>query len=260
MGHWTDLSIQYASQRNYLDELFKIYPTVPEGIRDIDKNQWRQVEESFNARDNISLFTHLLHLDIFPIKDSYVAYFKHDPSAIARNPNTINRLCGRLYEMGFDEIFEKCTLPKETNRQIGPLFKRWLSNNGLGIAPVDITTFENSDENAVLSASDAKMKQWCAAHLHYTRDKGLDFVGRFNKKYVIGEAKFLTDFGGHQTAQFSDAISTITNSDVNAVTIAILDGVLYINSNNKMYKNITTTYKNYNIFSALVLREFLYSL
>lgn len=53
---------------------------------------------------------------------------------------------------------------------------------------------------------------------------------------------------------------TITNSDVNAVTIAILDGVLYINSNNKMYKNITTTYKNYNIFSALVLREFLYSL
>jgi hypothetical protein len=272
MGYWTDLSIQYASQRNYLDELFKVYPTVPEGIRDIDKGKWKQVEDSFNAHDNVSLFTHLLYLDIFPIKDSYVAYFignycfLHDPSAIARNPNTINRLCGRLYDMGLDETFDKCTAPKETNRQIGPLFKRWLANDGLGIHPVGLATFEKSDENAVLDASDAEMKQWCATHLNYTRDKGLDFVGRFNKKYIIGEAKFLTDFGGHQNAQFADAVgnfvsaSTITNADVTAVAIAILDGVLYINSNNKMYRDITTTYKDYNIYSALLLREFLYSL
>ncbi|MDR1126974.1 MAG: hypothetical protein LBL06_02475 [Treponema sp.] len=40
------------------------------------------------------------------------------------------------------------------------------------------------------------------------------YIGRFNKKYVIGEAKFLTDFGGHQNAQFADAISTITNSSI----------------------------------------------
>jgi hypothetical protein len=133
MGYWTDLSIQFASQRNYLDELFKIYPTIPDGIRDIDKNQWQHVEDSFNAHDNVSLITHLLYLDLFPIKDSYVAYLKHDPSAMERNPNTINRLCGRIYNMGLDEIFERCSSPKETNRQIGPLFKRWLVNGGLGI-------------------------------------------------------------------------------------------------------------------------------
>ena len=93
----------------------------------------------------------------------------------------------------------------------------------------------------------------------YKRNKGLDFVARFNKKYVIGEAKFLTDFGGHQNAQFNDAIDTL-KENVEAVKIAILDGVLYIGGNSKMYKSITETYKNYNIMSALVLREFLYTL
>jgi hypothetical protein len=162
--------------------------------------------------------------------------------------------------MGLDEIFDKCSAPKETNRQIGPLFKKWLTKGGLGIKPVNIRTFENGKNNAVLDASDAEMKQWCASHLNYTRDKGLDFVGRFNGKYVIGEAKFLTDFGGHQNAQFADAMSTITTQSVRAEKIAVLDGVLYIKGNNKMYRDITTTYKDYNIFSALLLREYLYSL
>lgn len=260
MSYWTDLSIEFANQRNYLDELFKIYPTIPEGIRVINKNLWKYVEDSFNARDNISLITNLLRLDFFPIKDSYVAYLKRDPSSIQRNPNTINRLCGRLYEMGLDAMFEKCSAPKETNRQIGPLFKRWLSNGGLGIKTVGIERFQETAENAILDASDTEMKDWCSKHLNYSRNKGLDFVGRFNKKYVVGEAKFLSDFGGHQNAQFADAIATLTNSSLKATPIAILDGVLYIKTNNKMYKDITTTYSNFNIVSALLLREFLYSL
>ncbi|MDR2601978.1 MAG: hypothetical protein LBC53_05950 [Spirochaetaceae bacterium] len=40
------------------------------------------------------------------------------------------------------ELFEKCSEPKETNRQIGPLFKRWLANGGLGIKPVGINVFQ----------------------------------------------------------------------------------------------------------------------
>ena len=56
----------------------------------------------------------------------------------------------------------------------------------------------------------------------------------FNGKYVIGEAKFLTDRGGHQNAQLNDALATIS-SDANAVKVAILDGVCYIEKKNKMY-------------------------
>jgi len=260
MNPWIELSIQYANQRNYLDDLFQIYPTIPDGIRDIDNNLWSKVESSFQKQDNISLITHLLDLDLFPIKDSYVAYLKRDPSAITRNPNTVNRICGRIYEMGLERVFDRCSEPKETNRQIGPLFKRWLRKNSLGIPPVGINEFASTNKNAILDASDAEMKSWCSRNLNYTRDKGLDFVARFNGKYVIGEAKFLTDFGGHQNAQFADAISTIKTPNVNAIKIAILDGVLYIRGRNKMYRDITETYSDYNILSALLLREFLYSL
>lgn len=42
MNHWTQLSIDFANQKNYLDELFKIYPTIPEGIRCIDEKNWKK--------------------------------------------------------------------------------------------------------------------------------------------------------------------------------------------------------------------------
>ena len=77
---------------------------------------------------------------------------------------------------------------------------------------------------------------------------------------MIGEAKFLTDFGGHQNAQFADAMATLTDETSSAIKIAILDGVLYIPGNNKMFKDVTKTYGHLNIMSGLVLREFLYQL
>lgn len=259
MNYWTQLSIDFANQRNYLDELFSVYPTIPEGIRDINQDLWDQAERLFKKQDNVELLKVLLKLDLFPIKDSYVAYLKRDSNSIERNPNTVDRLCGRLYEMGLDKIYEKCSEPKETNRQIGPLFRRWLNRGVLGVTPVSLDEFLANNDNAILDAGDAQMVGFAKEHLGYNHEKGLDFVGRFNRKYVIGEAKFLTDFGGHQNAQFNDAISTV-KTNVNAETIAVLDGVLYINGRNKMYRNITEELTNYNIMSALVLRDFLYQI
>lgn len=258
MNYWTKLSIEYANQRNYLDDLFRVYPTIPDGIRDIDENTWKEIEEYYRRQESLNLIRTLLKLDLFPIKDSYVAYLRRDPSSIERNPATIDRLCGRIYELGLDRLFTECTRPKETNRQIGPLFRRWLNRGVLGIKPVGIEEFLSSDGNAVLDAGDAEMMSFAREHLNYKHTKGLDFVGRFNGKYVIGEAKFLTDFGGHQNAQFNDAISTVSVKNVKAETVAILDGVLYIKGKHKMYREITGKYRKYNIMSSLVLREFLY--
>jgi len=260
MNEWIKLSIEYANQRSYLDDLFQVYPTIPEGIREINKDVWAEVEKSFEEKNNNLLIKQLLKFDLFPIKDSYIAYLKRDKSAIDRNPRTINRICGRLYEMGLDKIFERCSEPKETNRQIGPMFRNWLKRKSLGVEPVSLDEFLSNDKDAILDAGDNAMMNFAKEHLGYNHNKGLDFVGRFNKQYVIGEAKFLTDFGGHQNAQFNDAISTIQAKDVKAMKIAILDGVLYIKGKNKMYKSITETYKDYNIMSALVLREFLYQI
>lgn len=260
MNKWIQYSIDYANQRSYLDDLFPVYPCIPEGIRDIDEDIWSKVEKSFKKRDNESLIENLLKLDLFPIKDSYVAYLRRDKKSIKLNPQTVNRLCGRIYHLGLDKLFERCSEPKETNRQIGPLFKDWIRKSALGIPPVSLNEFVSDSKNAILDATDAEMMNFARKKLNYKHDKGLDFVARFNGKYVIGEAKFLTDFGGHQNAQFNDAISTISTPRVDAVKIAILDGVLYIPTNNKMYKAITQTYKDKNIMSALVLREFLYSI
>lgn len=111
-----------------------------------------------------------------------------------------------------------------------------------------------------LKASDNSLKAFAESHLDYHHNKGLDFVARFNGKYVIGEAKFLTDRGGHQNAQLNDALATIS-SDANAVKVAILDGVCYIGGKNKMYTTITSErYRDCNIMSALMLRNFLYTL
>lgn len=260
MNRWTELSIEYANQRNYLDDLFQVYPTIPEGIRDINDEIWSGIEKAFNKRNNALLLENVLKLDLFPIKDSYVAYLKRDKGALKRNPATVARLCGRLYEMGLAEILSRSSEPKETNRQIGPMFKSWLLRKSLGIQPQKMDGFLKARENAVLDASDAEMMAFAKERLNYRLDKGLDFVGRFNGRYVIGEAKFLTDFGGHQNAQFNDATALLKTKNVKAEKIAVLDGVLYIKGKNKMFKAITGNFKDENIMSALVLREFLYSI
>ena len=62
------MSVEYANQRNYLDNLFKVYPTIPNDIRSIDEERWAIIEDAFKRRDNEIMIKYLLHLDLFPIK------------------------------------------------------------------------------------------------------------------------------------------------------------------------------------------------
>lgn len=267
MNIWTEMSIEFANQKNYLDELYKVYPISPNLRRDLAPNLQRGIEAAFQNRNNELLIRNLLQLELFPIKDSYVAYLRKDPSSIKRNPQTINRIAGTIYEMGYDVVIEKCTEPKETNRQIGPMFKHWLNKGTLGVPVYKCVAdfLRNPNENAVLNMSDAEMANFAVKYCGYSREKGLDFLARFNGKYIVGEAKFLTDFGGHQNAQFDDAVSTITSkfhsTELNAevVPIAIMDGVLYIKGNHKLYRYLKN-HEEQIIISSLLLREFLYSL
>ena len=259
MNFWTQRSIDFANQSNYLDELFRVYPMNPEISRELDENIWENIEANFVAKKNKELIEALLRLELFPIKDSYVAYLRRDRSAIERNPKTINRLCGRLYELGLAEVRKRCETPKETNRQIGPMFRHWVQSGACGLPLVSAEKFSSTSEDAILDAGDGEMKEWCRATLGYNREKGLDFVARVKGVYVIGEAKFLTDFGGHQNAQLNDAFSTLnTKIRGNVRKIVIADGVCYIPGKNKMYSQIIDA--NADVMSALCLRDFLYSL
>ena len=216
MNYWTALSIEYANQRSYLDDLFQVYPTIPDGIREINEEVWEQVVIAFEEKNNLELIKDLL--------------------------------------------LEKLSNAKEINTQIGNKFSKWIDKGALGVFPVVEEEFMSTKTNAILKGGDAKLTEFAQREFGYNKSKGLDFIGRFNGKYVIGEVKFLTGFGGHQNAQFNDAISTVQAKNVKAIKVIILDGYLCSLSYSKMYKKISTSYKDCNTMSVLVLREFLYQL
>lgn len=43
MNIWTKTSAEFAQQRNYLDELYKVYPITPNLRREITKETNRQI-------------------------------------------------------------------------------------------------------------------------------------------------------------------------------------------------------------------------
>lgn len=265
MNYWTALSVEFAKNKNYLDELYDVYPITPNPRRKISAQKEIAIREAFKNKNNSELVQQLLDLELFPIKDSYVAYFKRDKSAIERNPLTVKRIADTLFQMGIEEIIEKCTEPKETNRQIGPMFKRWIDKGTLG-APVfkKAKEFLDCTDNCIFNSSDADMEKFAREYLGFEREKGIDFIAKFNNKYIIAETKFLTDFGGHQNAQFDDAVRTMQSVFENkkvsneVIPIAIMDGVLFIEGNNKMFKYLKE-HSEQIIISSLLLREFLYS-
>ena len=265
MNIWIEKSIELANQRDYLDQLFRVYPMANNLKRELKESTIEELNRSFEEMNNEKLITLLLEQELFPIKDSYVAYLRRDKTAIKRNPKTVDRLAGMVYEMGMEETIFNMTLPKETNRQIGPLFSNWLKRGSIGVQTTnDPKKFLEFEGNIIFEGGDNAMQGLARNHLGYQHNKGLDFIAKFDDKYIIGEAKFLTDFGGHQNAQLADALNVIRSEfkDVGkeVIKIAILDGVLYIPNRGKMYQQLLDAKEDEVIISALLLRDFLYSL
>lgn len=265
LNYWTEKSVNFSQHCDYLDRLFRIYPMATNDRRILTEDQKNNIARAFSNSNNKELLKSVLSLELFPLKDSYVAFLKHDRGAIDRNPNTVNRLAGALRELGLEGIYQKSTEPKETNRQMGQLFKNWVGSGVLGVPVLtDENDFLNCEENCIFNSSDTIMKGFAQQYLGYNREKGIDFLAKFNNKIIVAEAKFLTDNGGHQNAQFDDAIATMRsfyNSQIQGieiVPISIMDGVLYIPSNAKMHLALQNN--NDIIISALLLRDFLFSL
>lgn len=262
MNIWTQKSIELANQRNYLDLLYQVYPISPNLKREIGEDDFNLIQKYHNDR-NPEILSILLRQEIFPIKDSYVAYLKHDNSAILRNPNTINRLLGLIYQMSFDKIIDNITAPKETNRQIGPMFKSWVNNFLAYPKTNNVDEFLSYQNGTIIfNSSDENMKNLAITYFGYNRpDKGLDFIAKNGNNIYLSEAKFLTDFGGHQNGQFTDAITTMQTpllpNDFVVKTIAILDGVLYIPNNGKMYRVLSSFADDEVVISAILLNDFL---
>ena len=115
MNIWTQKSIELANSRDYLDLLFEIYPIQENPKRDLPTDIEETILNAFEKGDYEELIKTLLTWEIFPVKDSYVAYLRNDQEAILRNPKTVKRLGEIIVALGPDEVIDRCTAPKETN-------------------------------------------------------------------------------------------------------------------------------------------------
>jgi hypothetical protein len=262
MNIWTKKSFELANNSDYLDRLNSIYPTSNNVYRAVSSGEIKTIKQLFSNRKTNELLTKLFEMPTFPLSNSYVAYLRQDKTAIVRNPKIVNIISSEIYSMGIDTLIRECSKPIAPSRQIGPMFKNWLKTIKFTNIYYDERTFLSNLDNGFLIGSDAELKKFAAKHLGYNLDKGIDMIARFNNKYVIGEAKFLTATGGTQNNQFFSAVSLANqkfiSNDKIVISIAIIDGVCYLKNSTKIYNYLNNS--NDFIFSALLLEDFLKNL
>ncbi|MEN3038224.1 MAG: hypothetical protein ABDI07_03575 [Candidatus Kryptonium sp.] len=269
MNKWVRKSIELAKSENYLDRLLIIYPPDEVSRRKTSDMELQKLKEFFQRGECKNLIRELIKLKKeknlkFPVEHPYIGFLTHYEDAIDKNPKTVQKICDKLLEMSFNQLKEKLEVPKKPSRRMGTMFKIWLKNefqeNFLFLT--DIREFENRKGKCFLYKDDKFLKNYAKEKLgcRFSRlSKGLDFIGKIENTYIIGTAKFITDFGGSQDNQFNEAISflkeTKSSSNVNVIKIAIIDGVPWL-MRGKMGKILKSLAKAEFCFSALLLKEF----
>ena len=254
MNKWIQKSINLASSQGYLDKLFKIYPIELGGIRIAPDGIKNEIKKAFKTKNKVSLIKELLKLPKFPIDDPYIASLRRHPFLLQKNPETIERISKKLFSMDIDAILELAGKPKSPSRQFGHSFKNWL--RALDYPFLEEKEFKQFDSISFLKGSDKKLKKFAIKELKVRNlRKGIDFILRVKNKFVLGEAKFLTDYGGTQNNQFNDAIKVARITKDKVIGIAILDGIIWFESNAYMHQTIKSL--DGIALSALLLEEFI---
>lgn len=256
MNIWVKKSIELANSKGYLDRLFNIYPIELETVRKISDDIKNKIQYSFKAKNKIDLIKELLKLPKFPIDDPYIASLRRHPLLLSKNPETVERVGEKLLAMNLDELLKLSEKPKSSSRQLGHSFKKWLKN--LKYPFLNENNFKKYSGIAFLEGSDENLKKFATTVLSVRNlKKGIDFILKIKSKFILGEAKFLTDYGGSQNNQFRDAISLIkiNKNNVNVIGIAVIDGIVWFKSNAYMHKMVKSIHGI--ALSALLLKEFI---
>lgn len=254
MNKWVEKSIKLANSKGYLDKLFDVYPTTLGLARNLPKNLLDKFKKDFNKGNKIELIKDLLNFPKFPIDDPYVASLRRHPFLFRKNPKTINRISKRLFAMDLDIILELSTAPKKPSRQLGHVFDDWLKKEGYRFLGEE--KFKTFKGISFLKGGNKELKSFAIRYLQIKGlKKGLDFILKIKGKYIIGEAKFLTDYGGTQNNQFRDAINVAKVKKDNVLGIAVLDGIVWFESNAYMHKTVKSLKST--ALSALLLKKFI---
>lgn len=252
MNPWSRKTVHLAKKQDYLDRLYAVYPREAEK-RMLDPKNLEAIEVSYRKRDRIELLTRLLDLEKFPFKDSYISFLRSDRTAIKRNPKTVKRITDALFQMGFENVKKGILEPKEANTRRGQQFRNWVKQN---FRYLGLEDFKKSTVGIVfLDDSEKNILDFCNTELGLGISKRPDFVAKSKGKYVVGEAKFLSSLGGNQGRGFDDAIKLASQASGSAYKVAVIDGVLWIQSGSQEYRKVE--YTNVCAFSALLLKDYL---
>jgi len=252
---WADKSFALVSEGGYLDKLAGIYPAPKLIPQSLSVTQLSTLKAALDQTDDCQLLKVLLALPRFPFNDPYVSFLRQNPADIASNPQTAKRICNRLRQMGIDNVVKGLEEPKQFNRQMGALFNNWLMKTYPHTS--DTVTFQSSRSLIFLNVSGEKLRSF-ANQVGCGLQKRPDFLARAGNKYIVGEAKFIGTEGGNQNRGFDDAIKLASSSFKQAITVAVLDGIVWIPNSRQMSKRLAN-FGGY-AMSALLLDEFLQSI
>lgn len=254
MNKWVEKSIKLANSEGYFDKLLDVYPIDIGGIRQIPKDIKEKVREAFEKKDKLLLVKTLLVLPRFPIDDPYIASLRRHPSLFDKNPKTVKRIGERLLSIKLDTIFKLATQPKSPSRQLGQSFHNWLKK--IKYPFLEKEKFKNYKGIAFLEGSDEILKQFVREELKIKKlNRRPDFLLKVKGKFIIGEAKFLTDYGGTQNNQFDGAIKITEINTSQAIGVAVLDGIVWFESKSYMHRTIKKL--NGVALTALLLGNFI---
>lgn len=254
MSKWVKKSIDLADSKGYLDKIFEVYPVEIGDIRSVNKGLTIKLRKAFKNKNKKDLIKALLEFPKFPIDDPYIASLRRHPYLLEKNPKTIQRIGERLLSIKINTILKLATKPKSPSRQLGNSFENWIHT--INYPFLEEERFKKYNKIAFLKGSDVKLKQFVIRELGVKRlTRRPDFVLKVKNKFIIGEAKFLTDYGGTQNNQFDGAVKMAKINNPRVIGLAVLDGIVWFKS--KAYMHRTVKKLRGTALSALLLKKFI---
>lgn len=259
MNIWVEKSFKLARKNGYLDRISEVYPIDISDIEDnVTQNDEYQIKELLRKKDKKGLILFLVKMKKFPFDEPYIGFIRIFNDAIDKNPKTIDRIFERLETLGLEEIINGINRPKSASRKFGSYFSKWLRKKYRSTSNFE-EFLKSEDKLIILNAGDSNLRKFARKYLDFDRKKGLDFIFKVNKNYVIGETKFVSANGGTQDKSVREVLSMVKGKTSKATIISILDGVPWVGTS-ELYKSLHDLNKDQNIMSLLLLDDFLKTL
>lgn len=261
---WTKKSFEEAEKEGYVDrvrsEVYDIKKS--QERRDLSDDLKKKAREAYNKGDDKELVKAFLEFDKFPFDNVFVGLLRNIDN-LENNPDTIDEISSRIREMGLEEAFKQCSAPKVTNRKLGNKFEQYIETDFNFPKTNSLDKFEENsrDKNYLVFTGSGKQIKEFINNKGVNINKEPDLLCKKEKSettYIVGEAKFLTSQGGHQSRQLDDVVKLAEYSKSNVNAIGIVDGVPWFNKSNQMGQKMINA--NGDIISVLLLEDYIKSI